>query len=196
MACLKVRQASYFYGMTDLFLASLARTLNMTLNRQQGDAIRLLLNECLTNEVTDLRQIAYVLATVWHESRFKSIREIRAKPGTKLRKVQDKYWFTGYFGRGFVQITWLKNYKKFSPLVGVDLVNFPDKCLEAEISAKITVIGMKFGLFTGVGLSVYFPENGDPRFLSARRIINGTDKAQLIATAAYKIWGLLKEFEK
>ena len=179
---------------TDYLLADLARTLKMSLTRKQGDAIRLLVSECETNHITDVRQIAYLLATVWHESRFQPIREIRAKRGTKLYLIQNRYWFTGYMGRGFVQITWKKNYAKFSKLVGVDLVKFPDKALETEIAAKIAVIGMKFGMFTGVSLSTYFPEGQPGQYYNARKIINGTDQAAKIALAAQKIEGVLKKF--
>ena len=184
---------------TDFFLADLASTLKMSLTRKQGDAIRLLIGECESNHITDLRQIAYLLATVWHESRFQPIREIRAKRGTKLYLIQNRYWFTGYYGRGFVQITWKKNYAKFSSLVGVDLAKFPDKALEIEIAAKIAVIGMKFGMFTGVSLSTYFVEDVQyedvlKQYFNARRIINGLDQAAKIALAAQKIEGVLKKF--
>lgn len=178
----------------DYLLADLARTLKMSLTRKQGDAIKLLVIECQENEITDIRQIAYLLATVWHESRFQPIREIRAKRGTKIYALQNKYWYTNFMGRGFVQITWRKNYQKFSDLVGVDLVKFPDEALETDIAAKIAVIGMKFGLFTGVSLSTYFPEGEPGRPHGARRIINGTDQAAKIALASQKIEGVLKKF--
>ena len=175
------------------FLAAIARTLKMKLTQKQGYVIRLLLSECKKYEITDERQIAYVLATVWHESRFQPIREIRAKRGTRLYVVQNRYWYSGYYGRGFVQITWRKNYLKFSPLLGVDLVKFPDKALELEMAAKICILGMKYGLFTGASLSTYFDE--DPaRWHGARKIINGTDQAAKIALAAQKIHSVLNLF--
>ena len=57
--------------------------------------------------------------------------------------------------------------------------------LQNETSALVLYDGMSAGWFTGVGLPKYF--NGtteDP--VNARRIVNGTDKADLIAGYYWK----------
>lgn len=107
----------------------------------------------------------------------------RAWARGQLPWVRTNYWSTGYFGRGYTQITWKYNYKKFSPIVGVDLVAEPSKALEPDIAAKILIVGMKDGLFTGKKLSDYIDlERSD--FVGARRIINGTNKAREFASVA------------
>ncbi len=60
------------------------------------------------------------------------------------------------------------------------LLNHPDLALNPATAAQILVRGMKEGWFTGRKLSGYFtPTLADPT--NARRIVNGTDKAALIA---------------
>ena len=179
---------------SDTWLASLAKALNTRLTKAQGDAIRLIVKECDEGDVNDARQVAYVLGTVYHECRFRSIREIRAKPGTPIYNMQDRYWHTGYYGRGFCQLTWKKNYQKFSPIVGLDLVKNPDEVLRPEIGAKILVVGMRDGLFSGIGLEKYFPPSPtEPDWMNARKIVNGTFQADRVAAAAKKIFSLLVE---
>jgi putative chitinase len=85
-----------------------------------------------------------------------------------------------YYGRGYVQLTWLSNYRAAGRKLGLDLVGNPALALEPGPAAQILVRGMVEGWFTGKKLSAYFtPMAADPT--NARRIINGTDKAALIA---------------
>lgn len=178
------------------WLARLAKTLKMTLTKAQCEAVRLLVMECEAQGVTDLRQIAYVLGTVYHECRFKSIKEIRAKPGSDVWKMQEAYWHTGYYGRGFSQLTWLKNYKKFEAVVNMDLVKNPDLALIPKVGAMILVYGMKHGTFVSNGMASsirldrYFNET-TTNWYDARRIVNGTFRAEMVAEAAQKILPLL-----
>ncbi|ARQ56869.1 phage-related lysozyme-like protein [Rhizobium sp. Kim5] len=85
-------------------------------------------------------------------------------------------------GRGYCQITGRDNYLKFSRLLGVDLVGNPDLALTQTIAAKIAVVGMRDGVFTGKRLSDYFGVGTE--WTNARRIINGLDRAADIAKAA------------
>ena len=50
------------------------------------------------DEWHDLRQVANFLSQISHETAFtfKPIQEFRAREGTTSRRVQDKYWFTGF----------------------------------------------------------------------------------------------------
>ena len=85
-------------------------------------------------------------------------------------------------GRGYCQITGKDNYTKFSRLLGIDLIGNPDLALSKSVAAKIAVVGMRDGVFTSKQLYDYFGVGTD--WINARRIINGTDRAADIATAA------------
>jgi len=76
-----------------------------------------------------------------------------------------------YRGRGFVQITGYVNYKKFSELLGVDLIANPDLAKDRFVGAKILVTGMIDGLFTGRKLSGFITSGGVD-YVNARSIIN------------------------
>ncbi len=97
-----------------------------------------------------------------------------------------------YRGRGLVQITWKRNYQVFSDLLGVDLVSSPDLALEWDVATRIMVHGMVDGIFTGKKLSDYISDD-QTDFVGARRIINGTDRADVIAEYAEKFLPLLEE---
>lgn len=132
----------------------------------------------------DVRKLVYMLAVAWHESRLQPIREIRAAPGTAVYEIQNGYWGTGYYGRGYVQLTGKANYEKMSRFLGVDLVNNPDLALQRQYAAHIMVYGMMEGAFTGRKLSEYItPAKAD--YYNARRTVGavmvaGTDTAALI----------------
>lgn len=137
-------------------------------------------------QITDQGQLAYVLATAVGESQMKPIKEIRARSGTSLRRLQDRYWGSGFYGRGYVQLTWDYNYKKFSSALGVNLTRNPNLALDPRYAAQIIVMGMKKGMFTGVGLS-RFISGSKQDFKNARKIVNGLDKASTFAGYATKI---------
>lgn len=132
-------------------------------------------------------QIAYVLATVAHETgrKYQPIHEIMARPGTKLAAIQARY--APYTGRGYVQITWKANYEKLDKLLGLkdQLVKNPDLALDQGIAYEILVLGMSKGLFrSGHGLDRYF-HAGATDYLHARNIVNGgLDRAADIARLA------------
>ncbi len=75
-------------------------------------------------------------------------------------------------GRGFVQITGRKNYKKYSDFLGIDLVGNPDLAADTTNSAKITVDGMVNGGFTGVAMKHYINDK-ITNFYHARAVVNG-----------------------
>ena len=100
-----------------------------------------------------------------------------------------------YAGRGYVQLTWKVNYAKASKALGVDLVGNPDLAMTDTIAAKIMVRGMREGWFTGLDCADCLPGQGPgvrSQFVRARRIINGTDKADMIAGYALAFQAALK----
>jgi len=178
--------------MENEILKALEKSSRTKTQAKQAENLALILKECAAHGVAMPEQVAYIVGTAWHESRLLCIAEFRAKPETKVRAMQDRYWGSGFYGRGFVQLTWQRNYKKFGDLLGVDLVSNPDKVLEPEIGAKILVRGMRDGLFTGVGLARYFKEGQPPEWLNARRIVNGVFHADYVARAAVAVFKVLK----
>jgi len=129
----------------------------------------------------DDRFLAYMLATTFHETAatMQPVEEYGKGKGLAYGKPDP---VTGriYYGRGYVQLTWKSNYEKFAKLLKVDLVNEPQLALQADLATKILFIGMTKGLFTGKKLGDYF-DGVKENWTNARRIINGTDKALLIA---------------
>lgn len=135
----------------------------------------------------DKRKLAYILATCRHESNFRPIKERRARASqTHVYNLQNRYWHTGYYGRGFVQLTWQRNYEKMSKFLGVDLVSNPDLALKPTFAAKILVYGMMNGSFTRRKLADYIAANSAD-FYQARKTVNGLDKAALIQNYTLKI---------
>lgn len=146
------------------------------LSQSQVDGINNLL------EVTKgqpVKHRAYMLATAYWETA-KTMQPIeeygkgRGRPYGKPTGPYNKI----YYGRGYVQLTWYDNYKEAEDKLHFDLVQRPELALKPDIAAKIMLLGMTEGWFTGHKLSDYSD------YKSMRRIINGTDKAALIASYA------------
>lgn len=148
---------------------------------------------------------AYILATAWHETggRMVPVREAFASSDEKAVKILDAAWQYGklpqvrtpywrpddsgraWFGRGLVQITHRANYAKASQLVGVDLLGNPSLALDPKIAVRILVDGMEKGLFTGRKLSEFMNAKSKD-YVGARQVVNGRDRAMLIAGYAEK----------
>lgn len=155
-------------------------------------AIEFLLGEFKRSWTNTLR-IAYAFATIKHETAgtFLPITERGGK--TYFNKYNgrkdlgnnqpgDGYRFRG---RGFVQITGRKNYTKYG------IADNPDLALEPATAFRIMTDGMRTGGFTGKKLSDYITAN-KADYKNARRIINGLDKADLIAGYAKQFETILK----
>ena len=129
----------------------------------------------------DPRWLAYALATAFHETdhTMQPVREYGLGKGRPYG-VADPVTGHCFYGRGLIQLTWKVNYRKASALVDVDLVNEPDAALEPDTAVAILLLGMARGLFTGRKLGDYFNATiNDP--MRARRIVNGMDRAAIIA---------------
>lgn len=121
-------------------------------------------------------QAAYVLATAYHETAH-TMKPVREMGGEGYLRSKPYY---PYVGMGYVQLTWKANYQKASEKLGVDFVQNPKLLLDPQYAAPILVLGMKEGWFTGKKLSDYITLQKSG-FREARRIVNGMDKADLIA---------------
>ena len=156
-----------------------------------------LFETCLQFNVTDLKEVAYILATVhWETNRTYNPIEEYGKGRGHDYGVPYKGTGKVYYGRGFVQITWFDNYERFTKILhrlgyNIDLINNPDQALKPEIATLILIIGMRDGKFTGVDLDDYFdPIKSD--WYNARKIINGLDKAVIISEIAKEIYYIIK----
>lgn len=151
---------------------------NGTLSQSQVDGMNYMLDVFERDyNWPDLRWLAYAFATAYHETAF-TMQPIKEYGSQSY--LQSKPYFP-YYGRGYVQLTWEDNYRKMGTKLGVNMLgNNMDRALEPEIAAEVMYAGMRDGDFTGKKLVNYFSSTvNDP--VNARRIINGTDRAQTIA---------------
>lgn len=146
----------------------------------------------------DTRKLANGLAQAFHETggRMVPVRETFASSTAqaiarlneawrsgRLKGVSKPYWRDGWFGRGRIQTTHYDNYLYTANKTGLDCVTNPDILLTEAGDAKVFWPSLFQGWWTRGAhrLDRYFNATvDDPR--GARRIVNGTDKANLIAT--------------
>lgn len=163
----------------------------------------------------DLRWLAYIMATAFHETgatmqpvlenlNYTSVAGLRrvwpkrfptddaAAPFVRQPRKLANHVYGGrmgnskpddgwlYRGRGLVQITGRDNYRRMGARLGLALESNPEQARDAGVSALLLVVGMIEGIYTGQRLAQFFNATTDDA-MGARRIINGTDKAQLIA---------------
>jgi len=160
-----------------------------TLPDHQRERVDLIVNGGLARK-RSIYDIAYVLATGFHESqRYLKDEEIGQGSGHPYGEPAPLYSGKSavYYARGPVGLTWLGNYAKMSQIIGVDLVNHPEKAADWRLGAEIIWEGMLRGVFTGASLSDHI-KPGAPDYHEARTIVNGHDRAEMIA-------GYAKTFE-
>jgi putative chitinase len=157
------------------------------MSQGQVDGINAIL-DCwdATYRVQDPLFVSYSLATVyWETAKTMQPIEEYGKGAGHPYGLPTGPWHKVYDGRGYVQLTWQANYAHASKRLGelglfVDLEKNPELAMQPDIAARILVIGMVEGWFTGKKLGDYFSHPpADP--INARRIINGTDNANTIA---------------
>jgi putative chitinase len=177
------------------------------MKQTQVDGINVILDAWEKSGQKDLRHLAYILATpaietgmryepiieAGGESYFRRLYDVQGQNPARARSMGNTQPGDGarYRGRGFVQITWKKNYARYrdqvQKLFGVDILANPDKAMIPEVAAYIMVDGMTKGVFTGKKLADYFnAKTTDWR--NARRIVNGLDKADQIASIAKEFY--------
>jgi putative chitinase len=143
--------------------------------------------------------LAYCLATFFHETAkmMRPIEEYGKGSGKPYGKPAGPY-NQKYYGRGHVQLTWEANYKngqkylKDRYKIDAQIHQNAANMLHDDTSALISYDGMVHGWFTGVGLPKYFNSKvEDP--VNARKIVNGLDRAQMIAGYYAKFKKALKK---
>jgi putative chitinase len=175
------------------FYAAIRPFFGGQLSQSQVDNFQLLLGLGVAR-CPSLEALAYVLATVRHEAGagMAPVREVGRGEGYDYGKHLDMGRGPGhrtsyttpdelYYGRGHIQLTWRCNYVAMGRLVGADLLTHPDLMLTPAVSAQVAIEGMMRGSFTGRKLADYFGPGVTPDPYNARRIINGLDRAELIA---------------
>jgi putative chitinase len=175
-----------------LFYATVRRHFG-PLSQEQVDALNALLvfveRDIDAGRIT-IPHAAYFLATAKHETAdtYAPITErggrlyctrryelnLRKRRELGNTRVGDGYRFRG---RGYVQITGRSNYTAFG------IADTPDAALVPETAWRIMRDGMLRGVF-GRKLTE-FVGVGQRDYVGARRSVNGTDRAQLIADYAH-----------
>lgn len=156
------------------------------LSASQVEGMDAIIDEYEARKWTDLRWLAYILATAYHEvdKKMQPIEEYgkgkNRTYGYKVKYSGKKYFSPDkiYYGRGYTQNTWFEIYEKLSKAnkEGWDFLNNPELLLQIKPSIWAMFHGMSTGLYTGKKLSDYFNENKNEP-VNARRIINGVDAA-------------------
>ncbi len=126
-----------------IFFAALRRrasgVFGTSLSQSQVDGINGILDAFATHGDGRDKTLAYALATAYHETgaRMVPVREGFAKDDASARRIVAKRTYGKperkyshvYYGRGQVQLTWLKNYDTSSKDAGYDLVAYPTRFL-------------------------------------------------------------------
>lgn len=151
---------------------------------------QLLIDECKAQKLLR-NQAAYVLATAFWETAhtMKPVEEgYWLRNAEAWRKKNLRYW--PWYGRGFVQLTWEKNYQKAARELGIPFDKDPSLALLPGPATKVAVTGMREGWFTTRDLDDFIDlKHSD--FFNARTIINGHDRAQDVANIAVQYDRLL-----
>lgn len=171
------------------------------LTSQQVKGTTAILDEWEKRKLTDLRELAYMLGTAKWETDHEMYPNFEKGGTAYLTRLYDvkgsnpkrarEHGNTApgdgpkYCGRGYVHLTWKNNYAAMTKLlnaagINVDLVKNPELAMRPDIAAFVMFEGMRRGSFTGAKLSTFFtPTKSD--WVGARKIINGTDRANEIA---------------
>jgi hypothetical protein len=132
--------------------------------------------------MTDIRWLAYMLATTYHETAqtMQPIEEYNKGQGMKYG-TKDPETGQTYYGRGYVQLTWRDNYARATGELGLkgasDLEWHAEMALDPQIAADVMFLGMANGWFRSDSqgkqtLERYFNDSKDDSY-GAREIING-----------------------
>lgn len=184
-ATMKFDRKKFFDGFRD--------KIDSTISQEQVEGLEFLLGK-IEHDILwrSIPEIAYALATAGHETAwsFQPVEE-GYYLGKKAKAFQKSLRYYPYYGRGYVQLTWRKNYEKAEKILGLPLVSKPELALDREGAYLTMTYGMHEGWFTGKKLSDYISDTGKD-YKNARKIINGLDKAGLIAGYANQFEDILR----
>lgn len=112
-------------------------------------------------------QVAAAATVAVETGDFMPKRERRANAirQTALYKAQERYWPSGFYGRGYIQLTWEDNYRLYGQMIGEDLVSAPDRALEPGVAARL------LAAYFATRHVVPAAEAGD--WPKVRRLVNG-----------------------
>lgn len=164
----------------------------VNLTTQNVEGMEKLLDYAERKERLDTQSLGYVTATTWWET------------GQTMHPVKEAYWkdeawrkknlrYYPWYGRGLIQTTWERNYRAIAKAMGLPEDTFiknPDLLLTFEYALPALFTGMKLGIYTGKDLDDYIDgidesdEEDLREFKLARKIVNGTDKAETIGRLA------------
>ena len=169
------------------------------LRQSQVDGMNILLALMDADPWPTIWHAAYFMATVKHEAAetwwpisergpidYFGQYEPGMRIGNELGNVMPGDGYL-YRGRGYVQVTGRRNYERATKETGFPLLSYPEGLLWPALSYQVAKSGMLLGWFTGASLDNY---SGDYR--NARRVVNGTDRAELIAGYATKFETIMK----
>jgi putative chitinase len=168
-----------------------------SLTQAQVEGMNTLLDRADLDHV-DYRQVAYVLATAYHETAqtMQAIAEYGKGKGYPYGEPAGPNDQT-YYGRGFVQLTWFENYDKMQTAlggtpswIGKHIVECADDALDCAVATDVIFYGMAQGSFTGKKLADYINAQGTDWY-NARKIVNGLDCASTIQGYAEKFHAAL-----
>ena len=128
---------------------------------------------------TPLVQVGMAATIAVETGHFYPVKEIASKnPESAVYKAQQAYYPSGYYGRGYIQLTWRDNYRDASRAIGVDLITKPDLLLEPEISAKAAAWFFKTKTVGGTDRRRLYMACDEADWKALRRGINGPGYAK------------------
>lgn len=172
-------------------------------------AFPVIMQGCQKQKITDPAHLAYVLATAEHETNFGAVMEETWGPSARQRRYDNRYGNTRpgdgkkYRGRGYVQLTFKGNYKRFGDKLKINLVDTPEKAADPKTAADVLAIGMSELGYRSRNLILREYGFGDDfDFVNARGIVNadvneherryGATRGEGIASQAVKYFEVLK----
>ena len=98
-----------------------------------------------------------------------------------LWRAQERYWPSGYYGRGYIQLTWADNYREAADALDVDLYGKPDLAMEPGVAAGIAAWFFRTRSVGGGDSRRIFKACEDGDWRAVRRGINGPNFASDLA---------------
>ncbi|QDZ07442.1 hypothetical protein FPZ24_08085 [Sphingomonas panacisoli] len=159
------------------------------LSQLQVNGFNAVLKAC---EGAPLSYAAYMLATAWHETGA-TMQPVRESPNASeaWRKKNLRYW--PHYGRGYVQVTWPKNYAWLDAEAAASGLTQPgdilanlDLAMRPDIAALALRKGMEEGRYDAQGkkMSQRLPAQGAAsitQYINARYLVNVQDRAAMVA---------------